>query len=275
MKTLHKTILELKQDLNIGEYGLSPLNVSDLEIFDSTWSGIMVFHDVFEHWFEETLDYFKGENSCNVSGEVVAMGALSYYYDTLGLPNRLKVNTNYSHEELIISTTQGFIEDAIMHDSFQYGETFNSIIPTQEESYSDFLESIIDEHWSQIEELEPQSEEGKIYKQSLSKEKLANCYRFGFELASKIVDDKFQNTNTLYEFIEFWDTFTKNTSAEDLYSMSYETFEFTINEVDGFIQWECLIESYDKTVEINSENLNEYINIKDFYYYGEEEMIEE
>jgi len=64
---MKKITLDLKEDEATGIIGFIP---STCEEFNSFTDAIGLFHDVFEHWFENHHKYFKNEYACDRSGEL-------------------------------------------------------------------------------------------------------------------------------------------------------------------------------------------------------------
>ena len=58
-------------------------NVKTSGYFEPGWSMDLLFHDIFEHWFEDTK-YFRTQE-LSQAGECVAMGIRSYFADVSGL----------------------------------------------------------------------------------------------------------------------------------------------------------------------------------------------
>src|SRR4051794_4205956 len=97
-RLIHEVDLRFFQDDATGEHGVSHVDTyNDSENpFNAGWGKVMIFHDVFEHWFEKRHKYFKGDYAMNIAGEMVAMGAMWYFFNELGIDNRLDNRSMYS-----------------------------------------------------------------------------------------------------------------------------------------------------------------------------------
>ena len=244
----HIITLNFFEDDATGKWGLAHANAIDRPYgngFNAFWDGLGIFHDLFEHFFEDRHKYFMGDYAFNVGGEMAAMGACSYYYFILNVHNREGNNRSmYSFYESIRNTTENEIHEAITEGSCRYGSTLESNVPRQKPVDCYTLEdSIIDEMWDSVKDLQVTTEyeqEGGIrYKKSVLKSKIANLHRYGFRMAEKLVPDNFQNHNCLSNFIEFWDEITSKNSAEDL-ANDFKGITFTVTRDGENIGWEAV-----------------------------------
>lgn len=223
MKKVHSVKLEFFEDENTGEWGLShPNSIRCATPFNAFFTGIGIFHDVLEHWFEDKHKYFLGRNSFNVGGEMAAMGAMWYYFETLGVSNRLNYSSFYTPQDNTRATTENMIQEAIEYDYIQYGDTLESGVPHQKPTENSELEYIISKMWGNVKKMNPgiHSEDNKesaiAYKKSVTHRKIADLHRWGYRMAERLVPENYHNSNELYSFLEYLNEFTKNHDAEEL-----------------------------------------------------------
>ena len=234
----YKVRLRLFQDDATGEWGLAHSNAIDIDTpFNAFWSHQGIFHDVFEHYFEDNSEYFYGSTAFNLGGEVAAMGHLSYYWSEYYLTGRqLSTRSIYTFEESIESTTEGDMLEAIYYGYTNYGDELKCVVPYQRPGDGS-LEDIIERHWRRVKEAhwkgngyedEQERETSRNYKKSITKSKLQRLYRWGYHAAEKIAPYSYQNRETLEEFLNFWKKFCENHKAEEM-SHYFKEIEFTIH----------------------------------------------
>lgn len=249
-KLIRKVSLVFFEDNANGEWGLThreTLNEQNgTDGFNAFWSGQGIFHDVFEHAHEHTDKHFRGPFSMNYGGEIAAMGALWFYYNECGMSNRL--NEMYrAADEITLCSTCDDMEDSVRHGNCRFGDTLESNVPTQKESGNSSLEWIIEEHFNRIQKLsfikdEHTSEEeeniAKSYKDSVTLEKLANLYRYGYRMAEKLIGSEVSwNGDVMSAFKIFWDGFCILHNAEDLASRFHGVdFSLYRNE-ENILEW--------------------------------------
>lgn len=72
-KLVHSQKLEFFYDNATGEYGVAPEFTTEDnnggDAFNASWGTLMIFHDFFEHYFENKNDYFKGKYANNVAAK--------------------------------------------------------------------------------------------------------------------------------------------------------------------------------------------------------------
>lgn len=242
----HIVRFRLFQDDANGEYGLAHDNAIDIETpFNAFWTGQGLFHDVFEHWFENKHKYFKDEYSFNVGGEMAAMGASMYYYSTLGVWNRpLSNRSMYTFEENIRLTNEHVIQEAIESGYCSYGHTLESHIPKQSPVDHGELEYCISEMWEAVSKMhfngnstyKEDKQDSKQYKKSVTFRKIADLHRWGYRMAEKLVPDNRHNQDVCAGFIDYWNRFFKKVSASDLYDL-YKYLVIRVYRKHGEIRW--------------------------------------
>lgn len=248
-----KITLYLEKDDN-EIYGL---RCSDL--FDSFWEGKLIFHDVFEHWFENNHKYFKGDYAHNRAGEIVAYGALYYYISELGLSNRIG---RFNIDDTLVNDHYYSIVEAFEDKFDRYGELqLMCNVPKFRESIGTLYDaaSIL---WNKLKE---NIDVQRLYASGYNKSKLRKLYHYGYNLARRLVPYNYDNQQVLYNFIDSWNKFTKRIDAEDLYNLNYHEAVFNITRRKGIINWTCRFNSYDKSVLITPRNIK-HLFIDDFYY---------
>lgn len=274
----YKVELSLFQDDANGEWGLAhsnAINNSYENSFNAFWSGIGIFHDVFEHYFEDKNKYFLGDYAFNIGGEVAAMGHLAYYWNTFRPQNR-RINPNniYSFEDGIISSTESEMSEAITYGYWNFGNKLLCNTPkAKKEDYNYYLENIIQEHLYKIKKCTPRKDEyyddlqfaqQKLYKKSITESKLRSLYTWGWKQAENIIPDTSENLYKIEEFIAYWDKFTKQHKAEDLANY-LEKLIFTITPGDD-LKWSC------EWVNNNQETINHSDVESEIYYLEELEL---
>jgi len=262
-----------------GEYGLTHEETVD-EGFNAFYNGIQLWHDIAEHSHEYTHKYFKGKYAMNVGGEMAAMGAMWYYYYVLGVYNRLTPRW-YSAEDITRLGTQDLVQEAITYGYCNFGHELECNIPYQKPSEDASLEYIIEEFNSKVKTFrfekhkyssKEENEYANQYKRSVTKSKIARLHRYGYNMAKRLVPDCWQNTETIINFITFWNEFCKNNPAEELQQF-YKGVTFRIYKNKGIIHWTAtLIPIYRndiKQIKLNKESNTQTMEIMDYYLTNE------
>lgn len=253
MKKHIVTLKFFKDDAN-GEYGLAHAQTINNDIsFNAFFTGIGIFHDVFEHWHEYKHPYFMGENAMNVGGEMAAMGAMWYYYDVVGMHGvrELSRNSVFSMAENMRHTTQNEIAEAIYSGYTNFGDTLNCAVPYQKSTHNYDLENELHTMWDRIREMKysgKNNDDEKItskeYKASVSLSKIQRLHRWGYHNAKRLVPDNFANSAILCDFIRFFNDFCKANDPAEL-SNIFTGIEFTITRKKGVIDWKAILTSGD------------------------------
>lgn len=237
-----------------GEWGLAhkeTFEENNGNGFNAFWNGIGIFHDVFEHSHEKTHKYFQGDYSMNIGGEMTAMGALWYYFDELGINNRLKYGY-VSPSQSMRETTSMEVKEAIQDGYCQFGYTLESNVPYQRPTDNGELEYQISEYWKQVKnchydkrnitenyKCENEIESSKAYKESVTFRKIADLHRYGYRMAEKLVPLNSENRETLYNFLDFWNEFCKNNKAEFM-AGTFNGLEVKLyKDSEGVISWKA------------------------------------
>lgn len=190
--------------------------------FNAFWNGIGLFHDVFEHSHEYENKYFRGDFAMNVGGEMAAMGAMWYYFDQLGVNNRMDYGAYIPPSESMKRTTLDMVHEAIEDGYTNYGNVLLSNVPKQKPVDNSDLEYQIFDYWKKVKALhtktqyEQERESGIEYKKSVSFRKIADLHRYGFRMAERLVPDNWDNARVLENFIQIWDEFCTENKAEEI-----------------------------------------------------------
>lgn len=264
---IYKVNLQLFQDDATGEYGLAPQNSIDRE-FNSFWTHQGIFHDVFEHYFEDNHKYFKREYSFNIGGEVAAMGHYAYYMNRFNFSKRpLSPNSMYSMEENIIDSTFSEMQEGIEEGYARFGSELLCRVPrTKVDNYT--LDNIIYEHFAKIKNCRITNGEyrdyAKNYKKSVTLTKLRNLYTWGYKRAEMIAPRNIHNYDVMRGFLDSWEEFCSYNKPEDLFQW-LRGVEITISTGEK-MKWKAewttregqKIKGNSKYIEELSLDLNEY-----------------
>lgn len=244
--------LKLFEDDAGSGWGLAHSNaINRDEQFNSFWNGVGIFHDVFEHYFEDESKHFRGQYAFNIAGEVAAMGHLSYYRFNIGLgKERARFNDRYLDEQDIIRSTHGDICEAAIDGYLKFGNEFLCSLPKQPDTKDYTIEGMIDEHIYKLSELKRESvtknKEEKAFalafRKTITPEKLRRLYRWGYYQAEKIAPFQKRSDNciVLTEFINYWDKFTKLYEASYL-QLHFDLFRFEVGLQNDIVTWDCNI----------------------------------
>lgn len=231
---LYSANFNIQTDESTGETGFVPDRCPS---FNTSWSALMLFHDVFEHWFEHQHKYFTGYSAENIGGEMCAMGALWYLHETFNITYRLPVNGLNSATENVIASTIYFFNE----DNYTYGSQLISHVPRQKPSESGELEYIIKEIYDTIQaqtgEYATVPEDFKEGKKSATFRKIADLHRYGYNMAAKLFPYNNPNYQFFKDFWEYWKAFFyHNQDPEDYRG---DKLKITINKSGGLLDWQA------------------------------------
>jgi hypothetical protein len=284
MKRLIKTVeLEFFNDSANGEWGLTHKDTQDDRYgssFNAFWSGMGIFHDIFEHSHEHQNKYFRGEYAMNIGGEIAAMGAMWYYIDQLGMYNRLNNRSIHAPSDIMRMSTEDMIHEAIEYGGAQYGSTLESNVPKQRPTDNGELESQILTYWQNVKKMNPEKnhdsekEYGYQYKNSVTFRKIADLTRYGYRMAEKMVPDNWDNRTTLCDFFSVWDKFCQTHTAEEMKNM-FSGITYKIYKENDRITWKAILHTADRfyianDVTLTAENIGHF-SPEDHYYMEHEE----
>lgn len=266
----HVIDFTIQEDPANGEWGFYPDSAIGHD-FNTSWMPHMLFHDIFEHWFEDT-GYFSGNAAWNIGGEVAAMGAMSYYLFCLGIDNRARTpqwsNQRYIDHVGVVETTSGEMIDGIIGYGVHYGNRLECNVPLGVSVDNWNLDSIIAEHWAEIQTTRAKKGDfdGVAYKKSITESKLRRLYSQGWKMAESLVPDNEENRQVLNEFLYWWARFFKvNTEPTE-----FSWMRFTVDKENDVIFWTCEVSHMYGNFTIDSRNLPG-VYIEDLIPFEEEE----
>jgi hypothetical protein len=196
----HIASFEIKEDDADGTVGFIPKGCYD---FNAAIDGSFLFHDVFEHWFENKVRWFSGDAALNPAGEVAAMGARLYNLFTLGFNPLRRSADEYAN---VKGQCVGDIHESI------FGE-FRTILPRQRTVFNSDVDDMasgivkeLEDGW--VRKSMRENDNRYVPKES----EIRDCLRWGWRMASKVIphDDweaRRKNVHMCHEFVGFWDAF--------------------------------------------------------------------
>jgi len=221
-----------------GGPGVLPMKTMDRDDgFDPSWSVLMLFHDVFEHWQEYEHRYFQGDYAMNVGGEMYAMGAMTWFISRMGVYQRLNSNgfSIYSDEQRTVQTTLGLMTEAVFSGYCSFGARLECAVPYQKRGhhYADnalenmlaeyrymYQKELVLEYRRRKSEVE---ESGHEYRKSVTMSKITRLHRYGYYHAQRTFPDSAHNRITLQDFWTQWSHFIdRRRSFEDDIQMHYK-----------------------------------------------------
>ena len=283
-KQFHEVSLVFFEDDAHGEYGLShkescPDNNTE-NPFNAFWDGRGLFHDVFEHWFENVNPLFKDNYAFNIGGECVAMGARYYYMDSMQMQHMLEPSNYNNAWNSPRIENESSIQESIVNGYCNFGFTLESNVPNMPETDCNEMEYQLGEFWKNVKDIKSEDEDirqyGEKYKRSVTKNKIFNLYRYGYNMARELISDKsdcwHNNHNMIYSFITFFTDFCKKNDAEEMSNIfSGLTIRLYKNDI-GQVNWRAFLINIEDGAEYELEdNEDEPFDINDFYPKDEDE----
>lgn len=192
-------------------------NVKTAGFFEPGWTMPLLWHDIFEHWHEETK-YFKTAQ-LSQAGECVAMGIRQFIYENSNLIDRYSSYNKYHGVEcnnwnVCIGQCVENLPDSTDEDGNPYAENAN-------EYPNDFNYTTLPD-WDKTNQFEGYAKRyAKEYYADKLTDELANeielAYSYGYWLGEKLFSDKL---NMIYSFCENLKLFLDKTGigATDYYS---------------------------------------------------------
>ena len=250
-----------------GEYGLAHANCIDTggysNGFNAFWSGLGIFHDVWEHYFEGDK-YFQEDNFMNIGGEMAAMGHALVFYNCM----RIRHGNSWNHyTQSIASTTYTEIQESISEGYSRYGNTLACAVPRQRNVHdaSGYLENIIYDVYTESKKAKYEYINGEdkeysdMYRKSVTKTKIRRLHEWGFKQAEKMLSgNQGENIGVLTKFFEYWEKFTSRINAEE-FNWHFDGITFYISKYKGTLKWKAELISRDgDNVIIKSNNLVQY-----------------
>lgn len=255
-KLLRTVKLKFFQDDANGEWGVTHSDTMQnhgSDGFNAFWDGRGIFHDVFEHAHEFVDKNFRGSNALNLGGEIAAMGQLWFFVNRADMYKRLDNPflgyRVHPENEITIESTQGMMSEAIKEGYSNFGDVLECGVPNQKPVDNSELEEMIEEHFRRVERCEPngdreqESEYGKAYKESVTLEKLANLYRYGYRMGQKLLgtNDPSRHSDTLHAFCTYFNDFCKANPAEELANYYREMIFRLYRDTEGNLYWKLEI----------------------------------
>ena len=176
-------------------WGLAPAESIDekgCSLFKPFYRPRQIFHDVFEHNFEERHPYFTGNHAFQKEGEIAAMGAWYYYGTRLELSRALAFTRNIHDCETVINETL---------TSWNRNIPLGSCVQPQKEIFDTDLEWL-----------------GKkiATKHCIEQNKIVDLLYWGYQRANgyiKTLEDELQ----AIKFLDFWEQFMQHNPPEKLW----------------------------------------------------------
>ena len=254
---INKVELVFFEDDANGEWGVTHKETySDDNHFNAFWSGIGIWHDVFEHSHEFTHKYFRGDYALNVAGEMAAVAAMLYFAEECGMHTIRTANPNNRWKtwgDVMREENESSIVEAVKYGYPRFGSTLECCIPRQRPTDNSELEYQIAELWNNVKSLRFERQQtseyewsdeerySEEYRKSLSFGKIANAHRWGYKRAERMYPSNDNNRETFYNFIDFWNKFTANNTAEDLAGYYYGIDFRIYKDKEGNISWTAVL----------------------------------
>lgn len=188
--------LLFKEDEAYGLWGLVPEPMQ--YTFNSFWNIQGLFHDVFEHWFEQILPIFSGNNSNTIYGECAAEGMKAFFYGDLGV-NMFR--EGYTGPVIFTEDVIPHINNYLIEDEAEY-EMKSIHLPTIKPMRSYSVSNAL----SEIEYILNGYGMKKANRKGLKMSCFRNAYWYGYRLADKLFGryDPKEVYVKLTDFIEDW-----------------------------------------------------------------------
>lgn len=265
---MHTVQLQFFEDDATGEWGLSHTNSIE-NGFNAFWNGIGIFHDVFEHWFEDKHKYFRNDYAFNVAGEVAAMGACWYYTVVLGSYER-RIEHRIGWEQVMLLTTFDLIQESVDYDYKSFGDTFDTAIKRIKSPGYYGFSHLLDEYrhlLSKLSNKKDSKEFDEEYFKSVTVSKIRKLKSWGVSMAEKLVPNNYENRNILNNFCNLWKSFCLAYPAEEV-AQYFDSIKFNISKKKGIVQWNAYLMPKDyfaKSVRLNEKNILNF-NLDSYVY---------
>jgi len=220
-----KYVVTLKkfEDDSTGDTGFTHIETFNANApFNAFWEPSGIFHDVFEHWFEDKLRYFRDKNMCNIYGEMVASGIRVWmYHNACGFDvfEYRRGNRQYTFFE----DTQGQCLEAITEEYTQF-PIHDIGIPYQkyiDNAYN--LENVLSEYWFQFINKYPKK---LLNQKEVYQSRIQNAYRYGYNLAERLYGK--YDAHVLYDFfskvLSTWNGIISSTDCPSSYFIDGSDF---------------------------------------------------
>jgi hypothetical protein len=224
------------QDDDTGTWGFTHLETYKEDYsFNAFYNAEGIMHDIFEHWFEGQLKYFKGDNICNVYGEMVASGVRVWMY-TWGMFDVFDYRTNQfaGRDRTFYEDTESYIVEKLEDpDRSSFYPIHNINLPYQKDTKDYNLEGIISDYWDV---LIGDHSVNTLHECGVYRSYIQNAYRYGYRLAERMFGkyayagqyERQALCSWFYKQLKFWHEYTERYNAEHLaihdeyaYSLNY------------------------------------------------------
>jgi len=198
------------------------------EAFQPFWSPEGIYHDIFQHWFEDMLKPFKGNGFMSMYGEMAA-SAIHLYEQTIGFESFMLRKSQWSVNYNGVADTIDTIEDYIADEENFLEHLLSSFCVNKrlKVDYNYALSSAINEYYYRLEEMGVRHSRPKRAIQKL-KTTVSKAYMYGWRLAEKMWSvrhnaDNMQPLNIrLEEILRELAEFTKREITEYYMPTDYE-----------------------------------------------------
>jgi hypothetical protein len=189
--------LVIQEDDATGEYGL--VHKGTQGMFNSFWGADGIFHDVFEHYFENSHPYFNNQYAFQMWGEMAASGHAIAYSD-IGI-NNFMYRRN-SIRDYIVDTSTRFLD--WLHN---YTDDLDFLIDHICVPYQRPLKKTTLNYWLTAYKnfLQGHCSDGRNRAKLIKMANIRRCYTWGYKQAQTIIGkDKDYAYDVLFSFLERW-----------------------------------------------------------------------
>ena len=228
LKLLRKVEFDLEQDEVSGIWGLMPRDCKAGE-FNAFTDGIGIFHDIFEHYFEEKYPRFSGASSYSTLGEVAALGHALAFKD-LGVNSRETKRSIYTLEDSLMFDIEELCrqtaEDSTVYKGTDVPFSYYSLSKVDHLFEGWYILEQLDVLKLRLKEMFP-DKSAKEFKDILNVSKAKQAFIWGYVQVAKFYNA--DHSYDLSEFITEWMKFTESIKWEyiaDFIESVYITVEF-------------------------------------------------
>jgi hypothetical protein len=229
--------LKVHEDERHGIWGLCPK--AALDRFEPFWGADGVFHDVFEHYFEDEHSYFKGDAAFTLWGEMAASGAGIAYrklginnfrYRNYGRDRDFCVDTKQNLEEAIYECKQERTDTPYMEYSIDKALCKVPYQRPVDYTYNYDLYSWLGEYEYWVREQRQKDRFTKSFMKGVSYPHIQRCYLWGYNFASRLIDqDRDHSYKVLDQFLTDWHQICEGGEVTDL--MIDDEFAYPLHSI--------------------------------------------
>ncbi len=233
----YEVILRLHdEDDATGEWGLCHANA--VGKFNTFWGPDGIFHDVFEHYFEDNHKYFSGNAAFSVWGEMCASGHGIAYAD-IGVDN-FRYRQSSRGRDFTVDTTTLITDWLHGYVDWLDFPIDRCDIPVQKYKCPTTLRHWMNEYESFWYE---QRDKGRDKIKMIPKKYIYRSYIYGYKQALQIIGgDKQHAYNVLDKFLEQWHYITKH-QANELYLYTGTSEEGPVYSDYGIYGFKFVVET--------------------------------